>query len=147
LQAFRAARRTSNATKSAAALFLRESLLQTISLAEHVKQIAPRHQLPERTRLVGFKFGYAISQTRYLSWLGGVAASHRRQRVARALLERQHAWAEQRRFSVIETGTTSSNAAMLALNLSVGFEIIGSYAREATPRVVLQKRLPSPGIT
>ena len=42
---------------------------------------------------------------------------------------------------MIETGTTNANAAMLALNLSAGFEVIGSYARDATPRVVLQKRL------
>jgi len=97
-------------------------------------------------QLIGFKFGYAIGKTRYLSWLGGVASSHRRQGIARALLQRQHAWAAQRGFGMIETGTTSTNAAMLTLNLAAGFEVIGSYARDATPRVVLQKRLLPPGI-
>ena len=95
-------------------------------------------------RLVGFKFGYALGRTRYLSWLGGVAASHRRQGLARALLESQHAWAAQRGFTMIETGTTNNNTAMLTLNLSAGFEVIGTYTRDATPRVVLQKQLLPP---
>jgi len=108
---------------------------------------ASLHTQLEDGRLVGFKFGYAMGRTRYLSWLGGVAPSHRRQGIARALLERQHAWAAKRGFTMIETGTTNGNAAMLTLNLSAGFEVIGSYARDATPRVVLQKRLLSPRAT
>jgi GNAT superfamily N-acetyltransferase len=92
-------------------------------------------------RVVAFKFGYAMGRDRYLSWLGGVAKSFRRQGIARALLERQHTWALNHGYTVIETGTTKDNVAMLTLNLSVGFEIIGTYTRDSSPRVILQKRL------
>ena len=92
-------------------------------------------------RLIAFKFGYAIGRTRYLSWLGGVSAEHRRRGLARALLDRQHYWARDRGYQFIETGTTKSNTAMLALNLSAGFEIIGTYARTEMPRVIMQKNL------
>jgi GNAT superfamily N-acetyltransferase len=92
-------------------------------------------------RVVAFKFGYAIGRDRYLSWLGGVAKSFRGQGIARALLDRQHAWALRRGYTVVETGTTKDNVAMLTLNLSVGFEIIGTYTRDVAPRVILQKRL------
>jgi RimJ/RimL family protein N-acetyltransferase len=44
-------------------------------------------------------------------------------------------------FSTIETGTTKDNRAMLRLNLSAGFEVIGTYTRDSGPRVILQKRL------
>ena len=92
-------------------------------------------------RVVAFKLGYAIGRDRYLSWLGGVAKAFRRQGLGRALLDRQHAWALRRGYSVIETGTTKDNVAMLTLNLAVGFEIIGTYTRDSAPRVILQKRL------
>ena len=91
--------------------------------------------------LVAFKLGYAIGRSRYLSWLGGVASAHRARGIARALLDRQHAWALDKRFTTMETGTTKNNRAMLGLNLSAGFEIIGTYTRDSQPRVILQKRL------
>lgn len=99
------------------------------------------HAISENGRLVAFKLGYAVGRSRYLSWLGGVRRDHRRRGLARALLERQHTWVEERGYESIETGAIKSNQAMLMLNLSAGFEIIGSYARDATPRVMLHKQL------
>jgi GNAT superfamily N-acetyltransferase len=93
------------------------------------------------TDLVAFKLGYAIGRTRYFSWLGGVARAHRTRGIARALLDRQHGWAEAKGYTVIETGTTKDNRPMLRLNLSAGFEVIGTYTRDTLPRVILQKRL------
>jgi len=90
---------------------------------------------------IAFKLGYAIGRTRYLSWLGGVAGAHRARGIARALLDQQHAWARFRGYTVIETGTTKDNWPMLNLNLSASFEIIGTYTRDASPRVILQKHL------
>ena len=91
--------------------------------------------------LVAFKLGYAIGRTRYLSWLGGVASAHRARGIARALLDRQHVWAKATGYNAIETGTTKDNRATLRLNLSAGFEVIGTYTRDSLPRVILQKRL------
>jgi len=41
----------------------------------------------------------------------------------------------------VETGAIKFNNAMITLNLSVGFEIIGTYSRTERPRVMMQKRL------
>ncbi len=86
---------------------------------------------------VGFKIGYAETSKRYYSWLGGVAASYRRQGIAAELLRRQHQWVRQRGYSSIQTATTEDNAAMLALNLSMGFRVIGTYNRGKGLRVML----------
>ena len=101
------------------------------------------HAIRAEERLVAFKVGYAIEQTRYLSWLGGVSLQHRRQGLARDLMNQQHDWARRRGYEFIETSSVKFNAAMLTLNLSVGFEIIGTYARTEVPRVMMQKRLSS----
>jgi GNAT superfamily N-acetyltransferase len=92
-------------------------------------------------RIVAFKFGYAIERKRYLSWLGGVSRSHRRRGLARDLMARQHDWLRTRGYEYIETGAIKKNAPMLTLNLSVGFEVIGTYCRSEMPRVLMQKRL------
>jgi GNAT superfamily N-acetyltransferase len=93
------------------------------------------------TDLAAFKLGYAIGRTRYLSWLGGVASTQRTRGIARALMDKQHAWVRAAGYTAIETGTTKDNRAMLRLNLSAGFEVIGTYTRDSLPRVILQKRL------
>jgi GNAT superfamily N-acetyltransferase len=90
---------------------------------------------------LAFKFGYATGRTRFFGWLGGVAADRRRRGLARALMVSQHAWAKSHGYATVETGTTKDNVPMLSLNLSSGFEIIGTYARSTDPRVILQKRL------
>ena len=99
------------------------------------------HVIASSDSILAFKFGYALTRTRYLSWLGGVDAQHRRRGLARELIHRQHTWVHERGYEFVETGAIKSNTAMLSLNLSVGFEIIGTYARTAVPRVMMQKRL------
>ncbi|MBW2267892.1 MAG: GNAT family N-acetyltransferase [Deltaproteobacteria bacterium] len=91
--------------------------------------------------LVGFKFGYASTSTRYHSWLGGVALRARRQGIARQLMHFQHSWLLSRGYSEIETGTIGSNESMHQLNLEFGFKVIGSYNRDGMPRIMLHKRL------
>ena len=103
------------------------------------------HAVRSEGRLVAFKVGYAIERTRYLSWLGGVRNEHRRRGFARDLMKRQHDWAQRRGYEYVETSAIKSNRAMLTLNLSVGFEIIGTYARTELPRVLMQKRLKPVG--
>jgi len=92
-------------------------------------------------KLVAFKIGYAVGKRRYHSWLGGVAASHRRQGFARSLMDQQHAWAASRGYTAIETASTNANVTMLELNLAAGFQVIGMYTRGGEPRVILRKKL------
>ena len=91
--------------------------------------------------LVGFKFGYALTKARYYSWLTGVDTQYRRQGIARQLLVAQHDWARQHKYTTIETSAQRSDEVMLQLNLSFHFQIIGTYARDTTPRVLMMKRL------
>jgi predicted GNAT superfamily acetyltransferase len=91
--------------------------------------------------LIGFKFGYALTKSRYYSWLTGVDPQYRRQGVARQLLVAQHDWARRHRYATIETSALRSDEVMLRLNLSFHFQIIGTYSRETTPRVMMLKRL------
>lgn len=91
--------------------------------------------------LIGFKFGHGISSRRYLSWLGGVSPDYRGKGVARELMQRQHDWLSQKQYAGVETSAANNNLAMIQLNLQFGFEIIGSYYRHGTPRVILYKRL------
>jgi ribosomal protein S18 acetylase RimI-like enzyme len=41
--------------------------------------------------IVGFKIGYAHSQSRYYSWLGGVKPQRRRRGIGAQMMELQHA--------------------------------------------------------
>ena len=91
--------------------------------------------------LVGFKIAYATRRRRLYSWLGGVRSDYRRRGVAKALMQAQHQWAKASGYVNVETGTIRNNLPMLSLNLQFGFEIIGTYARSGTTRVLMTKRL------
>lgn len=91
--------------------------------------------------LIGFKFGYALTKSRYYSWLTGVEPQYRRQGIARQLLVAQHDWARRHKYTTIETSALRSDEVLLRLNLSFHFQIIGTYCRDTTPRVMMLKRL------
>ena len=92
-------------------------------------------------QLVGFKIGYAETQKRYYSYLGGVRESFRVRGIARQLAIHQHDWVTDHGFEGIETGATNTNVPMIRLNLSLGFRVIGSYCRTDLPRIRLYKHL------
>ena len=88
------------------------------------------------SRLVGFKLGYAHTQQRYYSWLGGIDPAYRRQGIAWTLMRMQHEWATRQGFKFIETGAQQNNIAMGALNFASGFEVVGiRYKQRDSSRV------------
>ncbi len=99
------------------------------------------HWCESESEFMGFKIGYASRRTRLYSWVGGVHHAYRRRGVARALMQAQHAWAKDRGYTSVETGTMHQNLAMLTLNLQSGFKVIGTYTRAGKTRVLMTKRL------
>ena len=102
---------------------------------------AVTHYAEENNQLVGFKIAYATRSKRLYSWLGGVLPEYRRRGVGQALMDFQHAWAKERGYLNVETGTIKNNVPMMMLNLRCGFEIIGTYSRAGKTRVLMAKRL------
>lgn len=68
-------------------------------------------------QVVGYKLGYRRNPEVFYSWLGGVLPQHRRQGVARELLERQHAWCRESGYRRVRTDTTNAFKDMLLLNV------------------------------
>jgi ribosomal protein S18 acetylase RimI-like enzyme len=93
-------------------------------------------------RVVGFKAGYAMSESRYYSWLGGVHPDWQRRGIASRLMELQHDLIGKRGFEYIETATDESNAAMTRANLKHGFAICGLRSRPKRVQVLFSRRLP-----
>ena len=91
--------------------------------------------------LVGFKIGYAMTQTKYYSWLGGVHPDQRRRGLAAALMVRQHQWAADQGYAKIETAADQENTPMAKLNLVHGFTACGVRAEPARIQVLYLKDL------
>jgi GNAT superfamily N-acetyltransferase len=94
-------------------------------------------------RFVGFKAGYAMSQRKYYSWLGGVDPEFRRLGIASALMERQHEWVAQRGYSIVETASNQENRAMAQANLRHGFSVCGVRTEPHRVQILFSKSLRS----
>ena len=92
-------------------------------------------------RIVGFKVGYAMSQRKYYSWLGGVDPAFRRHGIASALMQRQHEWIAVRGYTVVETSANQENTAMAQANLRHGFSVCGMRVEAARTQVLYSKSL------
>ena len=92
-------------------------------------------------RLVGFKLGYAMTESKYYSWLGGVHLSARGSGVARQLMRRQHRWLKEMGCSQVETTTDQGNAAMARVNLQEGFTVCGTRSVPGRTQVIYLKVL------
>lgn len=105
------------------------------------------HHMPDVTlfiarydgNIVGFKAGYAATDNRYYSWLGGVMADFRNNSVGELLMSRQHQWILDSNFTVVETHVSQANDAMLQLNRKFGFEITGNFLKTGEPYFIMQK--------
>jgi GNAT superfamily N-acetyltransferase len=92
-------------------------------------------------QLIGFKAGYALTEQRYYSWLGGVHPAWRRQGMAAQLADAQHRWLAQRGYTTVETASRAENHAMARMNLTLGFSIEGSKNEPEGLKVLWSKRL------
>ena len=91
--------------------------------------------------LVGFKAGYAVTENRYYSWLGGVHPDFLRRGIASLLMQEQHDWLKQSAYDVVETHVRQDNSAMIALNLKYGFDITGMFMKAAEPNYIMQLKV------
>ena len=90
----------------------------------------------------GFKLGYRRGTSLFYSWLGGVHPRGRRQGIARELTMRQHDLVRSQGYEYVETRTRAANAAMLILNIEMGFRICGFESGSGGHDVVtFRKRL------
>lgn len=73
--------------------------------------------------LVGFKIGYAESEQRFYSWLGGVLPSYRCQGIAQELLDFQETWALARGFREISVKSMNRFPSMLRFLIRNGYRV------------------------
>jgi predicted GNAT superfamily acetyltransferase len=95
----------------------------------------------EREKIIGFKIGYEAGAGNFVSWIGAVDPEFRKRGVATRLMEIQHEAARGRGYKFVRTFTQNSSKPMLMLNLKNGFDVIGVYAGEDEPKILLQKNL------
>jgi hypothetical protein len=93
------------------------------------------------TGLVGFKVGYAVTATRYHSWLGGVHPGYRQSGIAGVLMRRQHGWIASRGYQMIETEVIQSRHRRSQLNERAGFLAAGVRFDKDQPRIIYRKLL------
>ena len=86
----------------------------------------------------GYKIGYELTARVYYSWVGGVDPRFRRQGIARALMERQHAHARAQGYRVVRTHTENRFRDMLLLNIRAGFDVVGVTTRADRPGPIIQ---------
>lgn len=91
--------------------------------------------------MVGFKIGFADSETLFVSWLGGVRPYRRGVGVGGELLKHQHQWAMERGYLRIQTKTYSRWTEMIRLDLRAGFQIIGVELKSRGLAILLEKKL------
>lgn len=91
--------------------------------------------------LVGFKLGYAMSETKYYSWLGGVVPAFRRRGIAGALMKAQHDWLAAQGVALVETAADQANVAMGRVNLAHGYRVAGLRAEPSRTQVLYLKSL------
>lgn len=91
--------------------------------------------------MVGFKLGYAMTQRKYYSWLGGVRSDLRGQGIASQLMVRQHEWLAERGYTLIETAIDQDNHAMARANQRHGFSVCGMRVEPSRTQILFLKSL------
>lgn len=93
-------------------------------------------------KLVGYKIGYELHQTKFYSWLGGVDPEYRNHGIASTLMHQQHRHLKQHGYTSVQTKTMNKWRGMLILNIKNGFNIVETYNdQNGRHKIILEKDL------
>jgi GNAT superfamily N-acetyltransferase len=92
--------------------------------------------------VIGFKLGYRQNEDTFYSWLGGVDPLWRKGGIGRRLSEMMLKECSEVGYDFVETKSTSQWPDMVALNMKLGFEVVGFESNEGRPtKLVFRKSL------
>ena len=100
------------------ALHSLQDLINRLNNRETCILVAYKNEKP-----VGFKLGYALNDTTFYSWLGGVLPHSRRDGIAQVLLHTQEDWALNHGYQHIEVKTRNCFPAMLIMLIKNGYQL------------------------
>lgn len=93
-------------------------------------------------KVIGYKIGYALDDTKFYSWLGGVDTNFREFGIGSTLMEKQHQYLRKKDYRVVQTKTMNKWRSMLILNIKNGFDIMDTYKDEkGLHKIILEKNL------
>lgn len=93
-------------------------------------------------KAVGYKIGYERNTDEFFSWLGGVMTGYRRRGVATELMKRQHQRARRLGYKRIITESGNEWREMITLNLTNGFDIVGTCTdQKGDLKIIMAKKL------
>jgi GNAT superfamily N-acetyltransferase len=94
------------------------------------------------TNVIGYKIGYELEDSKFYSWLGGVAAEYRGKGIASRLMETQHKYLKDKGYQVVQTKRMNKWREMLILNIQHGFDVIETYIdKKGRHKIILEKIL------
>ncbi|MCF1427103.1 MAG: GNAT family N-acetyltransferase [Shewanella sp.] len=91
----------------------------------------------------GFKLGYALDDSTFYSWLGGVLPDFRQLGLAKSMLLEQEAWAKAKGYNRIEVKTLNRFAPMLSMLVRCGYQVVElqPHDNSALNKITLRKSL------
>ncbi len=96
-----------------------EIIKQRLADKTYLLLVAYRNEQP-----VGYKLGYALSDTVFYSWLGAVMPEHRGHGLAQKMLNEQEAWLKTQNYQTVQVKTMNRFRAMLAMLAKNHYHII-----------------------
>lgn len=113
-------------------------LVESLSRRTTVMAILAR----EDVEVIGFKLGFEDEPGVYRSWTGAVSPRWQGKGVGVRLLDIQHSWCEENGYECIRTVGYNEYKEMLQLNLSHGFDVVGTrMAADGGLEILLEKDL------
>ncbi|MDW2878524.1 MULTISPECIES: GNAT family N-acetyltransferase [Bacillaceae] len=109
-------------------------------MADKPKQLVAVAACQER--VIGYKMGYELEESKFYSWLGGVDEEFRGSGIASRLMEMQHEYIKRRGYRLVRTKTMNKWRDMLILNIKHGFDVMETYIDEkGMHKIILEKKL------
>lgn len=113
-------------------------LVESLSRRTTVMAILAR----EDVEVIGFKIGFEDEPGVYRSWTGAVSPRWQGKGVGARLLDIQHSWCEENGYECVRTVGYNEYKEMLQLNLSQGFDVVGTrLAADGGLEILLEKDL------